>query len=388
MRSGPAADAIPYRVPTLRSQPRLARPRALVVSDSPLERFRLGRRLRRAGLDAPEAVNPLHAEAQMRDGDWDVVLWASTMHADLARDHVRLRPPGRQIPVVLVVAPGTTGVEVAAALAAGIADVVRAGTDHVELAARTAAQARRRARERAWLEETRRIHALADGSRDLLARHSPDGVLLYASGALRDILGVAPGDLVGRRASELAHPDEREATEGAFRGDAGGAGGHGLIRHRMRRRDGSWAWMETSVRGVRDAAGRIREVHTDSRDVTDRVRADADRDALARITAAVAGGADLAEVAGLVALQAAIVAGGDGGAVVRLHGDEGIVVGAAGPSLRVGDVISLPADARATARVAIAVDGVAWGLVMARGGRRSPPPRGRRRRGCAPWPTW
>ena len=54
--------------------------------------------------------------------------------------------------------------------------------------------------------------------------------------------------------------------------------------------------------------------------------------------------------------------------MVRRHGDEGIVVGAAGPSLRVGDVISLPVDGPVTARVAIAVEGTAWGLVMARGG--------------------
>jgi diguanylate cyclase (GGDEF)-like protein len=86
----------------------------------------------------------------------------------------------------------------------------------------------------------------------------------------------------------------------------------------------------------------------------------------------VAGGADVAEVAGLVALQAAVVAGREGGAVVRRHGDEGIVVAAAGPSLRVGDVVSLPVDGPAAERVAIAVEGAAWGLLMARGGHGPP----------------
>ena len=360
-------------MPTLRSQPRIARPRALVVSDSPLQRFRLERRLRRAGLDAPTAVDPVEAPAEIQDGDWDVVLWASAMHADMAREHVRRQPPGAETPVVLVMAAGTPGAEVAAALAGGIADVVREGVDPVELAARTAAQARRRARERARLEETRRIHALADGSRDLLARHSPDGMLLYASGAARDILGVDPADLVGRRAAELAHPDERDAAERAFRGDAGGADGTGLVAHRMRRRDGRWAWMETSVRGVRDSGGRLREIHTDSRDVTDRVRADADRDALARITAAVAAGADLTEVAGLVALQAAVVAEREAGAVVRRHGDEGIVVGAAGPAPRPGDLLALPAGDEVAVRVPVTVDGQAWGVLVARGGGPAPP---------------
>ena len=126
--------------------------------------------------------------------------------------------------------------------------------------------------------------------------------------------------------------------------------------------------METSVRTVRDESGRIREMHTDSRDVTERVRAEADRASLARITAAVAGGADLGEVAAQVARQAAIVAGAEGAAVVRRHGDEGVVVGASGPSLRLGDVVSLPGVAPGAARVAVAVADEPWGVVMARGG--------------------
>ena len=343
------------------------------MSDSPLQRFRLERRLRRAGLDAPRAVDPWRAEVEMRDGDWDAVLWASTMHGDMARAYVRLQPVPRETPIVLVVDDGTSTAEVAAALDAGIADVVRAGADQVEMAARTAALARRRVRQRVLLEEARRIHELADGSRDLLARHSPDGLLLYASAAARDILGVEPGDLIGRRVADLAHPDERDRTERAVRGDGEGADGSGLHAHRLRRRDGGWVWVETSVRSVRDPGGRIREVHTDSRDVTDRVRAEADRSSLARITAAVAGGADLPQVAALVAVQAAVVAGVDGGAVVRRHGDEGLVVGAAGPSLRVGDVLSLPLEAPATARAPVTIGETPWGVVLARGVPAFPP---------------
>ncbi len=355
-------------MPTLRRQPRLARPRALVVSDSPLERFRLARRLRRLGLDAPQALDPLQAAPELRHGDWDVVLWAGSMHADMARDFVRGQTPRQETPVVLVVADDAPGSEVVASLDLGIADVVRAGADPAEIAARTAAQARRRRRQRALLEEARRIHELADGSRDLLARHSPEGAILYASGAAWDALGLDPDQLVGRRAVNLSHPDDRDTAARAYEGDANGPEGRGLYAHRLRRADGGWIWMETSVRTVRDESGRIREVHTDSRDVTERVRAEADRASLARITAAVAGGADLGEVAAQVARQAAIVAGAEGAAVVRRHGDEGVVMGASGPSLRLGDVVSLPATAPGTARAAVRVADEPWGLVMARGG--------------------
>jgi diguanylate cyclase (GGDEF)-like protein/PAS domain S-box-containing protein len=340
----------------------------LVVSPSPLDRHRLGRRLDRAGLSVTRAVDPWEAEAELARTPAEVVLWADPRSEALARALVAGERPGTGPAMVVVCAPGTPAAEIAGALEAGFADVVPADADPVELVARVRAAGRRAREVRTACAAADAFRDLTEGSRDLLARHAPDGTILYASAAARELLGHLPEDLVGRSATELSHPDERELIRRVHEGDAQGVAA-GPVLHRMRRRDGRWAWMETTVRAVRDAAGRVRELRTDSRDVTDRMRSESERAALSRVTSAVASGLDLSAVLALAAREAAALVGAEAGAVVRFHGDEGLVVGAAGTSLRTGDAVPLaPGEVDAVA-AAVMLDGRRWGMLLVRGGR-------------------
>jgi len=353
-------------VPSTGPQPSPQRPIALVVAEGALERHRLQRRLTRGGLLVPRCVDPWLAEGEIAHGGYDVVLWAGGRTEALARGV--LLPGGRPAEggprAVLLADAWADGSRLAAALAAGFDDVLRAGAPGAELVARVRAAALRGREIRELAAAAEAFRGLAEGSRDLLARHSPDGTVLYASPAARQILGHEPGALVGRSAAELWHPDEAELVR---RLHAGGAPGPGPHLHRLRRRDGRWAWMETSAHAVRDPAGRVREVRTDSRDVTERVRAEAERAALARLTAAVAGGMELPRFLGRAAEEAAALVGAPTAAVVRLHGDEGVVLGAAGGALRPGDPVPLaPRDGR-TVSAPVTVQRRAWGILMARG---------------------
>ncbi len=137
--------------------------------------------------------------------------------------------------------------------------------------------------------------------------------------------------------------------------------------HRVRRRDGGWAWIETTTRVLLDASGRVREVHTDSRDVSERVRADAERAAVTRVTAAVAEGVPFDRLAALVTGEAVGLVGAECAALVRLHAGEGMVLGAAGPPLAVGDRMAA-SDLTDDALVApVSVEGAPWGVILARG---------------------
>jgi len=342
------------------------------VSDSALQRHRLGRRLVRGGLDVRRAIDPWQAEARIAREPWDVVVWAAGRLEALARQLVE--PAGGDwpvvpAPVVLLIDPAAGPAGRAAALERGFDEVLPADADPVELIARVRAAARRSRRARELAAAADAFRGLAEGSRDLLARHSPDGTVLYASEAARELLGHVPRDLVGRSVLELCHPDERELAARAQEEDADGAGGSGPYLHRVRRRDGRWAWMETTVRAVRDESGRVRELRTDSRDVSDRMRAEAERAALSRVTAAVAAGMDLDEVLMLAAREAAALLGAQTGAVVRVDGDEGVVVGAAGGALRAGDPVPLADDSGDALAAAVTVDGRPWGMLLVRGGR-------------------
>jgi diguanylate cyclase (GGDEF)-like protein/PAS domain S-box-containing protein len=343
-------------VPSAHRQPSDPRPRVLVVSDGALRRLRLPRALRRAGIDVPYGVDPLRAESELRRGGWDLLVWSGG-RTELAREAAAGGGP----PVVLVI-DLTRGPEaVAEALRAGFADVVR-GESVPELVARVGAVlARERARGDAEAVAAG-LRDLTDGSRDLLARLAPDGTVLFASGAARAILGHDPAGLVGGSALALCHDAERDALAGAL-GDDRGA----VVVHRMRRRHGGWVWMETTVQPVLDASGRPAEVRIDARDVTERRHAEAERAGLARVTAAVAAGAGLADVAALTAREAAAALGVETAAVARMHGDEAVVIAAAGPGMRAGDRIPLAPPRPGRAVAPVRVDGLAWGMIVAVG---------------------
>jgi diguanylate cyclase (GGDEF)-like protein/PAS domain S-box-containing protein len=325
------------------------RHRALVVSDSGLERHRMRSRLRRAGLEVGAAVDPWAAEAELDRAAWDVVAWAATRHEGLARELLRRTPAP---PIVLVI-DDRRGVASAEALAAGFADVVRAGADGAELVARVRAVGSRSAAARALAAEAGLFRELAESGRDLLVRQGPDGAIRYASGAAREMIGWDPAGLVGRRAPEIL-PE----------GDPDDPAPH---VHRVRRRDGGRVWLETTTRVLHDAAGRVREVHTDSRDVSERVRAEAERASLTRVTAAVAEGVSFDRVAGLVAHEALTLVGAESAAVVRLHGDEGMVLGAAGPAMRPGEQVQTSGVGADGLVSPVRVEGASWGLLVVDG---------------------
>jgi diguanylate cyclase (GGDEF)-like protein/PAS domain S-box-containing protein len=329
----------------------------LVASDGALRRLRLPRALRRAGLDAPFGCDPLRVDGELRRGGWDLVVWAGG-RADLARE--ALGVPGAP-PVVLVMDATRGAAGVADALAAGFADVVR-GDAAAELVARARAVLARDAARREAEAEAAGLRELTDGSRDLLARIAPDGTVRFASGAARTILGYDPARLPGTSLIDLCHVAEREAVAAALGDERGG-----VVVHRMRRLHGGWVWMETTMSPVLDPSGRLAEVRIDGRDVTQRRHAEAERAGLARITAAVAAGAGLADVAELTAREAAGALGVETAAVARLHGDEAVVIAAAGPGMRAGDRVPLgpPRPGRVVAPVR--VDGGVWGMVLAAG---------------------
>ncbi len=284
---------------------------------------------------------------------WDVVVWSAGRFEEIARDLIaRSTPPP---PVLLVMDGGGAGA-VASALAAGFCDVARDDGGRGELVARALAVARRSAAGRALTREADMFRELAEGGRDLLVRQAPDGTIRYASAGARDLLGWDPGALVGRRASQILPAEALEAV------------GAPAV-HRVLRRDGGHLWMETTARVIHDRSGRVREIQTDSRDVTGRVRAEAERTAVMRVTAAVAEGLPFRRIAEMVAREAAGLVAGESGAVVRFHGDEGMVLGAAGPLVRVGDRVPVAAAAEGALVAPVVVEGAPWGVVLADGAR-------------------
>ncbi|WP_406699128.1 EAL domain-containing protein [Singulisphaera sp. Ch08] len=134
---------------------------------------------------------------------------------------------------------------------------------------------RRAQSEEALLASERRYRLQAENSNDMIARYDPHGVFLDASPACHRLLGYEPSELIGRPIYDLIHPEDLTAVAGA--GEALMASPEvQLATCRLRHKDGRYLWVEGATRFVRDPhSGAILEVHGASRDVTERVRAEA-----------------------------------------------------------------------------------------------------------------
>jgi PAS domain S-box-containing protein len=130
-------------------------------------------------------------------------------------------------------------------------------------------------RRREALRESEELYRLlAEHSTDMISKHTPEGVYTYASPACRSLLGYDPGDLVGHDAYEFFHPDDLEAileTHSTIleRPDTY------AVCYRIRRKDGSYTWFETTSRTVWDPeTDEVLEIVAVSRDVTERKQAE------------------------------------------------------------------------------------------------------------------
>ncbi len=124
----------------------------------------------------------------------------------------------------------------------------------------------------ALVESEAHFRLLAENSTDVITRHVADGTCLYASPALRDMLGREPSELEGQQATEFVHPEDRARLVAAFVGLLR-SGEVSTMRYRMTHRDGSWVWVETVMRPVR-ADGRVLELQSSTRDITVRVESE------------------------------------------------------------------------------------------------------------------
>ncbi|WP_231505957.1 PAS domain S-box protein [Planktothrix serta] len=110
---------------------------------------------------------------------------------------------------------------------------------------------------------------MADHSTDLISRHTPLGVYLYASPASRSLLGYEPEELVGRSAYELFHPEDLAKINRLHQNSMTTANINTIV-YRILRKDQQYVWFETTQKMVRDATGNIQEIVAVSRDITAR----------------------------------------------------------------------------------------------------------------------
>jgi diguanylate cyclase (GGDEF)-like protein/PAS domain S-box-containing protein len=119
-------------------------------------------------------------------------------------------------------------------------------------------------------ERERDLALLATHAGDLIARHAPDGRILYAAGGAKALLGFDAKHLVGFWAVDVCHPDDAQAIRDAH--ELARRGRRSVVSYRIARggnRD-DMMWLESTVSPVLDADGTFVEAVTTTRDISAR----------------------------------------------------------------------------------------------------------------------
>ena len=108
---------------------------------------------------------------------------------------------------------------------------------------------------------------LADNSSDIISRFSLDGVRLYVSPSVTEILGWSAAEMLASDYKRYVHPDDLAGFAAVGAKMREGAERLSNI-YRYLKRDGSWAWLEARLILARDADGTPREYISNTRDIT------------------------------------------------------------------------------------------------------------------------
>lgn len=104
---------------------------------------------------------------------------------------------------------------------------------------------------------------------DLIAVMDREGRFTYMSERIREMLGVAPQQYMGRRIGSSTHPEDREPLLQMVREIVAGHSNYSQIESRVRRADGEWRILRTSASPMFDEEGRITGVVASVRDMTE-----------------------------------------------------------------------------------------------------------------------
>jgi two-component system, NtrC family, sensor kinase len=111
---------------------------------------------------------------------------------------------------------------------------------------------------------------------ELISRHTPDGIFLYASPASRTLLGYEPDELMGQSIYDVCHPQDVAALR-QFHVNLLDRQPGEPISYRLRQQNGEYIWLETTSHAIHhpDTAF-VEEIVAVSRDITQRKQVEAE----------------------------------------------------------------------------------------------------------------
>ena len=124
---------------------------------------------------------------------------------------------------------------------------------------------------RQLVEREEFFQLINDNAADMIAVVDAHGKRLYNSPSYQRILGYEPHELETTSSLEQVHPDDRQLVSDAT-SEARRTGQGRRIEYRMRHKDGTWVFIESTASVVRNAAGQVQYMVIVNRDIGERRR--------------------------------------------------------------------------------------------------------------------
>src|SRR6266446_6962135 len=120
-------------------------------------------------------------------------------------------------------------------------------------------------------ERDQLFQLVSEHAADMIAVVDSDGRRLYNSPSYQKILGYTPEELQNTSSMDQTHPDDRSQVQEAAK-EALVFGVGRRIEYRMRHKDGTWRFLESSASTIRNAEGKTEKLVIMNRDITERRR--------------------------------------------------------------------------------------------------------------------
>jgi PAS domain S-box-containing protein len=122
-------------------------------------------------------------------------------------------------------------------------------------------------------ERERLFQLITENAADMIAVIDCDGQRLYNSPAYQTILGYGPEELAATSSMDQIHPEDRaRVLEAAEKARNTGRGER--LEYRIRHKDGSWRFIESTANAIRGPKGETEGLVIVNRDITERKRAE------------------------------------------------------------------------------------------------------------------
>jgi len=266
----------------------------LVVDDDEVDRTLVRRALQAAGLQLvlQEADTCASAIATLKQQAFDCVFIDYLLPDGDGLSLVQeIRSTGIAVPLVVLTGQGDEQIAVAV-MKAGASDYLAKAKVSPESLTRSLQQAIRihQAEAQAALANQRlseseaRFRSLVQNSLDITTVLTAEGTIRYTSPSVARSLGYQPETLIGKNAFQWVHPEDVPAVQGVVKRLLATPSVALPVELRFRHANGSWVYLEAIAHNLLNDPN-IKSVVVNSRDITERKRAEASQRLLTEVSA-------------------------------------------------------------------------------------------------------